>query len=201
MSLRGPAAVAGLVILIALASCSSEPEAPHSTGPVHFCEEDVTVAPSVGRVRVAGLYSFRNETDRLVEMGIAYPFPVDECHAFPDSVSVTELRDGEPVTIAFSERPASVFWRMRFDGRETRRVRVEYSQALARNRAVYIVTTTAAWGRPIDVAEFHIEVPRGLRDVRLSFSPDTVEDRGDTIVYHLREEGFLPDSDIKIEWR
>lgn len=186
---------------LVLSSCTGGPDSAPAPGPVDFFREDVTLAVSRGRLLVRGVYDFRNETGDTVEMAIRYPFPVDDAHTFPDSVLVSETRGDSARPVSASPSAASVMWPMRFGPHETRRVTVEYGQDLHDNRAVYIVTTTAAWLRPIDRADFHIRIPEALEDVRISFAPDRVVDLGDTIVYHLRREAFLPESDLEITWR
>lgn len=80
-------------------------------------------------------------------------------------------------------------------------MRVEYVQQISRNHAIYIVTTTSQWGEPIELAEFEFRVPRNLEDVELSFEPDRVEDRGDTVVYFMSRTDFMPRSDLEVRWK
>jgi hypothetical protein len=186
---------------LALPSCRSESPEPATGTPLHFFREHVTVEPSDGRVRVVGIYHFRNESDRPLETGIRYPFPVDRNHMNPFRVRVWEFVNDEPRPVGFVHGDMSVAWRMEFSPREERSVRVEYVQEIKRNRATYIVTTTQAWRRPIDLAEFEFRVPAHLEDVELSFEPDRADVEGDTIVYYMRAESFLPDADLTVTWR
>jgi hypothetical protein len=187
--------------LLVLPSCrSGEPE-PATGVPLRFYREHVTVEPSDGRVRVVGVYYFRNESDEPLSTPIRYPFPVDRYQVMPFRIRVWEETGEDLRPLGFTREDASVRWRMQFAPRGERTVRVEYVQEIKKNRAVYIVTTTHEWGRPIELAEFEFRVPAHFEDVELSFEPDHTSVSGDTIVHYLRETDFLPDSDLTVTWR
>jgi hypothetical protein len=168
---------------------------------VRFYREYVTVEPAAGLTRVSALYYFRNDADRAVEQAISYPFPVDRFHLYPRVVRVWEVTDAGRRAMGFSHRRRSVIWTMRFEPREEKIVRVDYTQDIRVPRAVYIVTTTRFWQRPIEIAEFEFRVPSALDSVRLSFEPDTRTVSGDTIVYYMRREQFMPDEDLVVTWQ
>ncbi|MFH1865991.1 MAG: hypothetical protein ABIK85_08925, partial [Candidatus Eisenbacteria bacterium] len=76
-----------------------------------------------------------------------------------------------------------------------------YIQEIRRPRAVYIVTSTREWKRPIELAEFEFRIPAGLDSVSLSFEPDRRTVEGDTIVYYMRHTEFMPDADLVVTWK
>jgi hypothetical protein len=168
--------------------------------PVRFYREYVTVEPAPDLTRVSALYYFRNGSDEAIEQAISYPFPVDRFHQYPRIVRVWEVTEKGLRPMGFSPRRRSVLWMMRFGPREEKIVRVDYTQDISRPRAVYIVTTTKHWQRPIELAEFEFRVPSTLDSVRLSFEPDTTSVSGDTMVYYMRREQFMPDEDLVVTW-
>jgi hypothetical protein len=89
---------------------------------------------------------------------------------------------------------------MELEAREEKVVRVDYVQEILRPRAVYIVTTTREWRRPIELAEFEFRIPSALDSVHLSFEPDTRTVVGDTVVYYMRRTDFMPDEDLVVTW-
>lgn len=187
--------------LAVLPSCRGPEPEPATGVPLRFYREHVTVEPSDGRVRVVGIYYFRNESADSLSTAIQYPFPVDRNQVMPFKIRVWEEAEGGLRPLGFRHADASVLWRMQFAPHEERTVRVEYVQEIKRNRAVYIVTTTHAWGEPIGLAEFEFRVPAHFEDVRLSFEPDHTTVSGDTVVYTMRATDFLPDSDLTVTWR
>lgn len=195
-----------VVLLVAsLTGCadesSQEEDAPSALSPVRFSREYVTVEPSRGSTKVSALYYFRNDSDERVRQGIQYPFPVDRFHLYPSFVRVWEKNGNDLRPMGFVHRDRYVLWSMELDAREEKVVRVDYVQEIKRPRAVYIVTTTKEWRRPIELAEFEFRIPAELDSVSLSFEHDTRTAVGDTIVYYLKRIDFMPDADLVVTWK
>ena len=193
--------VAGLTGCADEKSPAVEEDAPAALSPVRFSREYVTVEPSQGSTRVSALYYFRNDSDRRVKQGIRYPFPVDRFHLYPSVVRVWEKSGDDLRPMGFVHRDRSVLWSMEFEAHEEKVVRVDYVQEIKRPRAVYIVTTTKEWRRPIELAEFEFRIPAELDSVSLSFEPDARTVAGDTIVYYMKQIDFMPDADLVVTWK
>jgi hypothetical protein len=191
--------LAAVLVLAAAASCAKQEAGPQS--PVTFVREHVRVEPSEGRTRVVGTYFFRNDSDAPCGVGMRYPFPIDRSHFYPTTIRVHEERDGVPEPMGYVREDTGIAWRLSFAPGEEKVVRVEYVQETREKRAVYIVTTTRQWRRPIDLAEFEFRVPAALEGVRLSFEPDRTEAVGDTVVYRMSVAQFMPESDLTVTWR
>jgi len=168
--------------------------------PIRFYREYVTVEPSRDRTRVTGLYYFRNDSDDALSVGILYPFPVDRHHLYPLRIAAWEETDDGLRPMGFSRESAGVRWAMDFSPREEKRIRVRYTQETKKPHAIYIVTTTQKWERPIELAEFEFRIPNSLEGATLSFEPDRSETQGDTLVYFVAWTGFMPDADLVVTW-
>ena len=94
-----------------------------------------------------------------------------------------------------------VLWKMEMDPRGETVIRVDYVQDIKRSHAVYIVTTTKEWKRPIELAEFEFRIPPELTDVELSFEPDRSDTVGDTLVLFMARRDFMPDADLVVTWQ
>jgi hypothetical protein len=185
-------------LVFAAASCARQEAGPPS--PVQFVRERVRVELSEAQTRVVGVYSFKNDSDTACDTGMRYPFPIDRDHLYPITIRVQEERGGVLEPLGFVREGTGIVWRLRFGPRETKVVRVEYVQEILEKKAVYIVTTTKQWMRPIDVAEFEFRVPAALEGVRLSFRPDRSEAVGDTIVHSMTRTKFMPEDDLTVVW-
>jgi len=192
------AACAAVLLLVCAASCRRETAAPSRD--LRFARERVVVEVSPGRTRVAGWYWFSNDSDAPLELSLFYPFPVDSVHLYPSEILVERERGSGREPLGFARQETGVVWRMAFGPREETAVRVEYVQEILDRHAVYIVTTTRHWARPIDVAEFEFRVPADIGNVNLSFVPDTKEAAGDTAVYRLKRTRFMPTGDLVVTW-
>jgi hypothetical protein len=176
-------------------------DAMRALSPVRFYREYVKVEPSRRLTKVSALYYFRNESDRRVKQGISYPFPVDRFHLYPRSIRVWEKNGDDLRAMGFLHRERNVLWTMDLEAGEEIVIRVDYTQEIRRPRAVYIVTTTKNWKRPIEVAEFEFRVPAELDSVELSFEPDRRATEGDTTVYYVGYTDFMPDEDLVVTWK
>lgn len=196
-----------IVLTTGLAGCSSEESPPpvddteEVLSPIRFYREYVTVEPSHDSTRVSALYYFRNDSDRRVKQGIKYPFPVDRFHLYPRVVRVWEKSGDDLRPMGFVHRDRNVLWSMELGPREEKVIRVDYTQGIRQPRAIYIVTTTSEWKRPIELAEFEFRVPAGLDSVNLSFEPDRRTVEGDTIVYYTKYIDFMPEADLVVTWK
>lgn len=187
--------------LLLIASCTQERPGSAPSGPVRFFREHVTVTVSGSKTEVCGIYSFRNESDEAHRMAMEYPFPIDRHHRFPLRIRVLALKDGELVPMGYSRKARGIGWDTAFGPREEKQIRVEYTQEIDKNHAIYIVATTREWGRPIEVADFEFRLPKSFEDVSFSFEPDRKETRGDTAIYYLSEKDFLPEADLVVTWQ
>jgi hypothetical protein len=168
--------------------------------PIRFYREYVTVVPSPGSTSVSAIYYFRNESDRSVRQGIAYPFPVDRTHLYPSVIRVWEKTGSGLRPMGYVRRGSNVLWEMDVEAGGTKVIRVDYTQEIREPRAIYIVTTTQRWERPIELAEFEFRVPAELGEHRLSFEPDSSVTSGDTTVHYVAYEDFMPDEDLTVTW-
>jgi hypothetical protein len=168
--------------------------------PVHFYREYVVIEPSEYACRVNGLYYMRNLTDRPLELGIEYPFPVGGPNKYPFQIFVDDVTDEGETPMGFIPEADAVRFTLRFEPEQERAFRVRYAQQVKGGRATYIVTTTKRWQRPIERAEFEIRIPAELQNPTISMEPDRVEVRGDTTFYYVLETDFYPDEDIIVSW-
>jgi hypothetical protein len=176
------ALLAGLLLL----ACRS-PESPA----LHFCREEVNLRVRPGTLEVAANYHFQWPGRDTVRARISYPFPLDSVHGFPDSVAFP----GRDFELADS---SAGFW-MRFLPQSEDSFLAWYRQPLRGSQARYIVTTTRRWERPIDLAQFRVEVPTSLH-ARLNYRPDSTTKTDSTIIWHFACRDFWPSEDVTVTW-
>jgi hypothetical protein len=82
-------------------------------------------------------------------------------------------------------------------------VRTIYRQARYAPHAVYIVSTTQAWGRPLRRARFEISLPPGASEPRFSFPFELQAPRAPNAraVHVFEARDFLPDHEITVDWK
>lgn len=197
------ATLAAITALTALAAATI-PDPAHARSPsgvLSFQREKIYIAIEKDRIEVRGHYFFHNETGRAIRTRLVYPFPVDSTMLFPDRISVficagdgtreeiPSTRAGDIITFMIESLPDKVL-----------EVLVVYSQRVLHHEARYILTTTKTWGKPLESAEFFVEVPRDLEILSFSYGAfEPWESNGKTI-YHMLQENFLPERDLVFSW-
>jgi len=190
-----------LIVVLALTGILKPPamlkrECP--TSPLHFAREEIDMKVRPGYVEIGGNYHFTNAFSKPTSARIFYPFPLDSIHGYPDSIVLLTRGDTMPHRVPGD---SGVYFMMSFVPRQEDSFYAWYRQPLRGNAARYIVTTTRAWGRAIDMARFRISVPASLQDVKLSYRPDRIERTDSIVVYHFARRGFYPDKDVVVTWR
>jgi hypothetical protein len=185
---------------------------PPAALPLSFVREIVTLTIAGDSLEVAGTYFLRPTGTGGGSLALLYPYPQDERLGAAHTV-LLETRAGRAdwQASAWRELPggSGARWHLPVTDRSQLAVRTVYRQELRGCYARYIVTTTRAWGRPLERARFEIHLPPGAVPVRFSY-PFRPEERADDpsaaagvggSTYVFEAADFLPRRDIEVEWR
>jgi hypothetical protein len=165
---------------------------------LRFEREYIRVLIQPAGVRVDGTYYFRNESPTAGAVMLFYPFPVDSLHPRPTRI-VVYSENGD--TLPFSQPSADgILFRVDLPAGGMSSARVVYDQPSLDRAACYILTTTSAWRRPLERAEFEISVPSGLRLESMTYDADEVAEKPTGRVYRFRREKFMPTRDLCVSW-
>jgi hypothetical protein len=170
--------------------------------PLTFDAEIVRLLVEGDSLQVEGLYFLSCSQPGPEPLGLLYPYPADslmgEAHTTLLECRVAD-GDWQPLPIEEAPRIPAARWRIPRDLGPTLEVRTIYRQALNSHHARYIVTTTAAWGKPLQTARFEIHLPQEVRPTHFShpFTP-APEIAPNCFVYEAKN--FLPEQDIVVEW-
>lgn len=146
-----------------------------------------------GALEIKGNYHIFSSAKNVISVIFFFPFPVDSSIQFPDSIAIPDC--------PFTRTDSGVSFKKRFRPQGEDSFFVYYRQPLRGNTARYIVTTIRRWKRPVDLASFTVNVPVEFKDVRLNWTPDSVQKSDTNITYFLTFRKFYPDKDIVITWR
>jgi hypothetical protein len=165
--------------------------------PVDFIRERVALEVFGDSVTVAGTYWFRVNDSSVQRLPILYPFPVDETAEYPSHIELVNS-DGKPIEFRDSRESSSI--RLVMDLNAPPEFTVTYTQHLARPEARYILTTTAAWQKPLEHAEFIVSLPERYTMTSLSYDYDTNKLENGRRIYTFSRDNFMPDHDITVQW-
>jgi len=169
---------------------------------VRFDRERIEVRVGRGEIQVQGLYHYTNASRLPAVLTLKVPFPADRDHPAPEAFSIYESdEEGRArVEILPVVRGADVRFRLTFRPREAKWIRVDYTQRTGVPNGRYLLTTTRAWRRPIERAEFVLRLPR---DFELAFSNYPVgssSEVGPWKAYFFSKTDFYPNRDWEFAW-
>jgi len=172
------------------------------TAPVDFFREEITLEVSDSVATVHGVFYFRNNTDRDRLFPIVFPFYTDSLTSFPSEIKAFMISDAETTVVnyeALLERGAT---RMAIP-MKPKGVTVwylDYTQKIKSSHARYILTSTAAWKKPLEEATYYFVVPVEYNIVSVWPEPDDTEIASEKKILKCEKRNFMPERDMEIIW-
>ena len=179
-----------------------------STGrgfPIIFDSEVIRISiPEEDSLEVDGLYRLVRRPSNRARIHLFYPYPRDSLLGGARMLLLEGRATGRDrwSPLSYQERESSEGsrWEIPLGPEDTLEVRAVYRQALKSTYARYIVTTTAAWDRPLRSARFEIRLPEGAEPLEFSFPFERTDEEGRPVwIFEARH--FLPDRDITVTWK
>jgi hypothetical protein len=177
---------------------------PPETGPVDFFQEEITLTVTDSTTRVEGAYHFRNNRNREMMMPVIFPFYVDSTTLFPQSIEAYYYdSSGSKIPIDFIEMPQRKAIRMKIpvSSNSENTWYLDYEQKIESKKAVYIITSTAAWQKPLEQATYTFVAPSGFKDIRVWPEPDTTYEKDGQIYMQCVKYDFMPSREMQISWK
>ena len=166
--------------------------------PVTFNRERIEVSVINNLSWVKGTYHFVNHGPLDIRHSIYYPFSSANHQSKPLSISVNDLNN--QTAIPFTELSGSALFSLLIPGNDEKIFQVVYCQAVPDSTFEYILTTTAAWHKPLEHAEYVVTLHNGYRLKSITLPYDYQSVRGDSISYFITRENFMPDTNLEIKW-
>lgn len=172
---------------------------PQAGAQVAFIREHITVSVSGTLCTLDADYYFKNSSARPASCSIFYPLINRKDLPYPDSILV--LTDSIDAPTRLEKASEGILFYLSLRGKETRNVHVRYRQKTPAQKFEYILTSTKAWGKPLELAEFQIVVPDSLRLVSCTPAFDAKQKSEHEAVYLITRHDFLPASNLVVQWK
>lgn len=171
---------------------------------VDFFQEEIILTVNDSTLKIDGVYHFRNNTGRDIPMPIAFPFHVDSATAYPHHIEAYLLdHDVKKQALEFSEIRQRNGIRARIPlmaGEETT-WQLIYEQKISSKRAVYIITSTAAWKEPLEEATYIFVAPDDFEITYIWPEPDSSYQQNGLIYRQCVKRDFMPEQEMEIIWK
>lgn len=162
------------------------------TSPIRFLSEEIKISIDSARVKVYGVYIFKNISTRTKTALIYYPFPIDSYHTYPDSI-FTSIG-------SYTKSDSGIYFPITFQARSQETLHVFYRQSVTATQTRYILSTTQKWRYPLQKAFFSIDIDtnRSIKDI--SYQPQRTDTFNNRLYYYLEKRNFKPSTDLIIKW-
>lgn len=159
-----------------------------------FYREDITFRLDSTNFSVEGNYWFSNMSDEPVHNYIFYPLP-ESSKGRVDSFFVYNISGNKRIDFTLRGNEGISF-HLNIEPRDTLLLQIYYRQRPVSNPAVYILKTTEAWGKSLDLAEYKLITPRSFTIKKFSYPPDKLYQIEELNVHYWRKENFMPQDDM-----
>ena len=127
------------------------------------------------------------------------PFPIDTNASYPCRIAV--YRGDCRTAVSFQRQPRGIEWRQNIRARKVDSTVVTYVQKVKKGFGQYIISTTRQWGKPLQNADFTVQVPSRMTLTFWSFQANSVTVKDDTTFYRSNFNSFWPEREMEVRWR
>lgn len=198
-----------LLLALAAASTSFAQYADPRSSQVEFFKEDVTMTVTDSTSAVSGVYYFRNNTEKDRPFTVMFPFYVDDAISFPHEIRAYTIDEGDTLAIGTEVLDSlnSVRMSIPMKPKEVTVWYLDYTQRIESDYATYILTTTHAWGKPLQEADFRFIIPTNFSILEIwpkAQGVRRVKGASEGEPAHLEltshQTDFMPLQNMKITW-
>lgn len=164
-----------------------------------FYRENIKIMVKDSIVEVEGYYYLFNNNVDDIKIALGYPFPVYEDLKFPSAINITD--NTHKNKIEYKKRKKSISFPVSISALDSTIVKINYTQECLNRHFEYILTSTKLWGKPLELAEFTIEIDKNLKLISHSYAFDSTYKEKDKTYYYFKRENFFPDENIYLGWK
>lgn len=181
----------GLLLFIPLTLATET--TPSTSLPFIFFKENLKITLNEGEMQVEGDYYFRNQSNGSFNSPVFYPLLANELMPFPHHIEVKGKK--------FYKSSEGIYWEIVFNKpQEEQKVHVLYRQKLLASKAIYIVTSTQAWGTPLEWAEFEVNFPAAWGKLKTTYPMKVVKEEQGRKYWRFSTKHFWPKQDMIFSW-
>ncbi len=163
-----------------------------------FLNEKIEITIGDQSCKIKGLYYFRNIKTSILKRTLYYPFVIDSCLVYPDTIKVLNHQNNE--NTSFVNTKSGIHFPIEIPPGKTVLYEVYYTQKILANKMEYILTTTQKWGKPLEKAEFIVNLPSKFELKFLSYEYDEKKEINNYYIYEIYKNNFMPKKNLIVEW-
>ena len=167
--------------------------------PFRFTDEKIEMNVTADSCAIDGWYRFQNVSPFGRRTRFFYPFPMGDAD-YPEFIEVMQLRGDVQIPLEFVNLSDGISYYLKIPGRGEAQLIIRYGQKLRAKHAVYIVTTTRTWRRPLDHALFLITHPADFENARYTYPGREIKSDSHEVARLIKWHRHMPDKNIEVRW-
>lgn len=171
---------------------------PAKSGLLEFFKEKIILKIDGEECRVTGFYYFKNNEPDTLNLNLYYPVSSNWQLPFPHFFKVTDCYNNDIIYHRIVKN--GIQFQIHIPPREFKTYCVEYHQKTPGNTMAYILTTTSYWNKPLQNANFIIEMPNNMKLRYISLPQNSMRKDDNNTIYQIDQHEFMPDSNLIIKW-
>jgi len=170
---------------------------------VEFFKEEITMTVTDSTSSISGVYYFRNNTEKDKPFSVVFPFYVDAVSHYPHEIRAYTVNDGDTLIIepARLEDRNVIRLRIPMKPKEVTIWHLDYSQRIDGSHARYILTSTRAWGKPLEQALYRFVIPTDFEIIDIWPKIDKARRVKPNLELWSEKTNFMPSRDMEIFWQ
>lgn len=167
---------------------------------IDFYKEDITFKITPDKFYVNGLYYFKNKTDKIRKNLIYFPVTPTCVNNVADSIDIFNISKLQSIEIS-KKTSNGFFFILETGAHDSTIYQIQYQQDICGDSALYVLTSTQKWNKPLSSGTYKIMVPDSLKIEYFSYQPDSTYYFTNFNVYYLERKDFIPNRDLVLKFK
>lgn len=160
----------------------------HAQASLKFVEEYIDFKLDEQFFEINGVFLFHNPQESRIRTRIEFPFATEADSL--KAIRVFDLNKNE--RLKYTAKGKSIYFIIEIEAKDTLSINIAYKQP-AKAENVYIITSTQAWGKPLEKAKYSLKTAENRSVKNFSYNPDYRTPEG---IYIWEKTGFMPEKDF-----
>jgi hypothetical protein len=162
---------------------------------LQFYREDILLIINKKDVETNAEYYFCNVGNKDILTTLFYPFP-ENTKELVDSIVVQDLKTN--TVLSYQDAVSGIYFTISTRAYGQAAYRVFFRQKLKEGHFRYILNSTATWRRPLEIANYEVQMPVYLSPDSLNYPPDTSFINNNTLYFLWKKKDFMPAEDFEV---
>jgi hypothetical protein len=167
---------------------------------LQFVKEKIDFEITESEFIVDAVYYFKNTSPDTIKQYMLYPFPQNPELGEIISVKGSAVYPEKDLDVIRNFNQKAAHFRLKIYPEDTALTHIVYKQQITNQKAEYILTSTKAWNKPLEKADFTLKIPINIKIDSLSYNADSLCCTKEYLLYKWYFIDFMPDRNFYVSF-